>query len=203
MKKILIFTALLAVAFAGVARADSTTDTALNVVYTASIGADGDLVVTVDATGFSQGSGFLTALSIQLPGASAVTLESASGGLAGWSGPMTPGGLNSGGCDSKALGAGFWCIQNINANLTVPAGSVYTFEYDVTGLDSTLDSDGDIASDIKAAYNTAADNSGKNLGLTSQGIDIGGPPTTAPEPASMLLLGLGLAGVPFLRRKRS
>jgi hypothetical protein len=179
MKRFLVLTALLAIAcigLAGVAKADSTTDTALNVVYTATIGADGDLVVTVDATGFNQGSGFLTALSIQLPGATAVTLESASGGVAGWSGPMTPGGLNSSGCDSKALGAGFWCIQNVSANLAVPAGSVYTFEYDVTGLTTTLDGDGDISSDVKAAYNTAADNSGKNLGLTSQSIDISTTP---------------------------
>jgi len=206
MKRVLIFAALLAVAcfgFAGIAKADSTTDTSLNVLYTATILADGDVQLTIDATGFNGGSGFLTAVSLQLPGATAVTLESASGGTGGWTAPMNPGGLDMAGCNSKAIGAGSWCIQNISANLVVPAGSTYTFVYDVTGLDTTLDSDGDIASDIKAAYNASADNSGKNLGLTSQGIDIGGSPTPTPEPASMLLLGLGLAGVPFLRRKRS
>jgi len=193
MKKVLFCAAILAMAafaFAGSAKADTVTDTNLNVVYTATVSGS-QVTLTVDATGFSAGSGFLTAVAMQFTGASDATLISATGGINAWS-QVQPGGLNSGGCNGQG---NFFCTQNISANLVVPASGIYTFVFDVTGLSGT-------DSDIKAAYNVLADNSGKNLGLTSQGIDLG-PPTSTPEPASMLLLGLGLVGAPFLRRRKA
>ena len=193
MKKVLVFAGLLALTafgFVGTAQADTVTDTTLNVIYTATVSGS-QVTLTIDATGFSAGSGFLTAVAMQFTGASNATLISATGGVNAWS-QVQSGGLNSNGCNGTG---NFFCTQNISANLPVPANGTYTFVFDVTGLSGN-------ASDIKAAYNVLADNSGKNLGLTSQGIDLG-PPTSTPEPASMLLLGLGLVGAPFLRRRKA
>jgi hypothetical protein len=204
MKKVLIFTALLAVAciaFPGLAKADTVTDTTLNVIYTATVSQDAadaanqfDVTLTIDATGFSQGSGFLTAVAMQFTGATAVSLEDATGGTSAWSAIMA-GGLNSGGCNGTG---NFFCTQNLTANLAVPASGLYTFVFDVTTSGGPLDT----ASDVKAAYNVLADNSGKNLGLTSMGIGLGTPPPPVPEPASLTLLCLSLVGVPFLRRRK-
>ena len=205
MKGILVFGLMLGMVsfgYVGVATADTVTDTTNNIVYTATIGSDAsdpagtqDVTLVIDATGFNQGSGWLTSVAMQL-GSGTITLESAPGGTSAWT-VVQPGGLNGNGCDGD--GAPFSCIENLTASTAVPASGTYTFVFDVTGLPSGIT----IGSDVKAEYNTSQDASGKNLGITSQGIDLTpGTTTPAPEPASLTLLGLGLLGAPFLRRRK-
>ena len=199
IKSIAMALTIVAVALAcgSVAKADTITDSALNVVYMASVGTDAsdpagtqDVTLTIDATGFSQGSGFLTAVAMQFTGATSVTLESAPGGTSAWT-AIQPGGLNSGGCNGVGS---FACTQNLTANLPIPANGVYTFVFEVTGLTSN-------SADVKAAYNAAADNSGQNLGLTSMGISLA-PPVSTPEPGTLSLLGMGMFGLVAIARRR-
>ena len=194
-----------ALAVASLANAATITDTTLNVTYTATSsfvpvsGNTYDVFLKIDATGFSQGSGYLDAVAMQFKTGSdvaTVTLVDAPGGTSGWSLP-DPGGLNKKGCDSAGSTSGDVCFQNNGANPAVPATGIYNFEFAVT-LPS-----GDAltaASDIKAVYNTAADNSGTNLGITSQSITID-KHADAPEPGTVGLLGAGLVGISFMLKR--
>lgn len=194
MKKLLIsgaFVALLGLALVGSAKADSTTDTTNNVTYTATSVMVGpgefDVTLTVDASGFNQGSGFLTSLSMQFTGATSVTLTEAPGTLGDWS-AILPGGNNANGCNGTG---NFFCTQNITGAAPVPAAGTYTFVFDVLGSAGSAGT----ASDIKDEFSAGPDpTTSKNLGQTSQGIVIGGGPTV-PEPGSLLLLGVGLIAV--------
>lgn len=196
MKRFLVFTALLAIAcigFAGIAKADSCPVGSTNctegggVTWTfTSGGSDGSGGFLVDLTIGTTGSlsGTLDVFAIQFGQTSIVSIVSTD---TGWTTIKKGNALT---CDSNPNANG-WCVQpGSGSAISVPAGTFH-FEFDVTGI-----ADAPTSTHIQAFQ-------GQGDLAVSNPVGIGTPPTTTPEPASMLLLGLGLAGVPFLRRKRS
>ena len=194
MKKAILLTALVAMAtfgFAGVAMADSTSAGGVSYTFTndGSDGSGGFLVtMSVDTTG-ATASGIMTSFAVQFTGATNVSLFSVSANAGSWA-SMIQG--NNGGNTCTAGNSNFWCSTG-TPGITITSGGpgdVFTFVFDVTGVASA-----------PTATHIQTNQGEGDLAISN---DVGvGPPTTTPEPASMLLLGLGLAGVPFLRRKRS
>ena len=209
MKRVLIFTALLAFAcigFAGVAKADTCTTgansvTCGGVVWTftsgGSDGSGGFLVdLTVDASNPASGSSTLDTLAVQFSNAGSKATSasvSTSANTTGWA-FVGPGNVNQCGLGNLP----FLCFQT-GTGIPITGGTnsgIFTFTFDVTGITGAPTS-----GDVQALQGSLPGSDGSFAISNSTGI--GGPPTTTPEPASMLLLGLGLVGVPFLRRKRS
>jgi hypothetical protein len=197
MKKVLIFTALLALAsfgFATNAKADTTSAGGVTYTFT-SDGSDGSggflVTMTVDTTG-ATADGTFSSFAVQFTGATNVSFSSISANAGTWSAIIQ--GNNGGNTCTSNNNTNFWCSNSTSGGLPITAvsgdGGVFTFVFDITGL--------------ATAPTTTHIQTNQGEGALAISNDVGvGPPTTTPEPASMLLLGLGLAGVPFLRRKRS
>jgi PEP-CTERM motif len=213
MKKVLLFGSLLAIlcfGFAGVATADTCPAASTNCLASGGVtwtftsgGQDGsggflvNLTVNASSPDLAAGTSLFSVMALQFTnaGSSATSISSVttSANTSGWA-FAGPGNVNH--CGTGNLP--FLCVMTATG-ITFTGGSnsgIYTFQFDVKGITGAPTS-----ADLQEGQGSLPGSNGKyNLSDTT---GIGGPPTTTPEPASMLLLGLGLAGAPFLRRRKA